>query len=719
MFLFAMGNSDTSKAGSINKNVRHIISGIFDIPTFFLLSMVFQLFFNVTTVEIFSGEFLMNFYGRVQVILGVFMLFQLSMTIIKGIVDPDSINDKKTGVSNLIRRIATALIMLVLLVPIRYNNPSNEYERQLNNNGILFGTLYSLQYRIIKNNTLGKIVFGNESEENNFSGNNSASNLKKASNRFVGSIIRTFYRINLKDDDGDVTNHADWMCDDDSSGWPDGAFEAYTDEDAKPYEVISLVDDACKSPKRFVLAYTPLLPAIVAVILSILILSFTLDVAIRTIKLGVLKLVAPIPIISYMDPKGSKDSAFNSWVKQLTSTYLDLFIRLLIIYFVVYLAMEISQNGLVVRDAAAAKESNTIIWLFTKLVIYIGLFAFAKQAPKFLKDIFGIKDDGAGFGGLFKGLGVAAAGYGAIGSFNAAREASKFADVTNGKNEKSFLNRGKHLAAGVLGGLGGLGAGTFAAMGAKENAAKAAFDAQQKRNARAIQRGLAGSTFTGRVGATVERATLGEGATSFDASTRSIAQRKNIDKTAKDLFSYIEGKGKTDGAGYHVETAKFKGEANGVSFDKTFTGSLNDFKAAKQKAIVDQQTGRGDGTFEFSGTRFKTTDASLSKLEEELAYAAGDQWALEQERADAKDRDNGYVQKRDTYNESILGVVDYNGSGKYKEYHPDAVSGIIGHSASDLKKTSKVAAGEALREESAPEYKKQQANFGATDKNSK
>ena len=453
MFLFAMGNSDTSKAGSINKNVRHIISGIFDIPTFFLLSMVFQLFFNVTTVEIFSGKFLMNFYGRVQVILGVFMLFQLSMTIIKGIVDPDSINDKKTGVSNLIRRIATALIMLVLLVPIRYNNPSNEYERQLNNNGILFGTLYSLQYRIIKNNTLGKIVFGNKAEENNFSGNNSASNLKKASNRFVGSIIRTFYRINLKDDDGDVTNHADWMCDDDSSGWPDGAFEAYTDEDAKPYEVISLVDDACKSPKRFVLAYTPLLPAIVAVILSILILSFTIDVAIRTIKLGVLKLVAPIPIISYMDPKGSKDSAFNSWVKQLTSTYLDLFIRLIIIYFVVYLAMEISQNGLVVRDAAAAKESNTIIWLFTKLVIYIGLFAFAKQAPKFLKDIFGIKDDGAGFGGLFKGLGTAM-GVGAVAAGALSGGISRATAYDKPENSKfaRMVKGAANLGAGTIGG---------------------------------------------------------------------------------------------------------------------------------------------------------------------------------------------------------------------------------------------------------------------------
>ena len=35
-------------------------------------------------------------------------------------------------------------------------------------------------------------------------------------------------------------------------------------------------------------------------------ISFTIDIAVRAIKLAVLRLIAPIPIISRIDPKSSK-----------------------------------------------------------------------------------------------------------------------------------------------------------------------------------------------------------------------------------------------------------------------------------------------------------------------------------------------------------------------------------------------------------------------------
>ena len=194
MILFSLGSSDISPANSVNNFLRSIFS-VLDTIAFFLLTFVFQLFFNVSTVDIFSNETILTFYYRIQVILGVFMMFQLAMTIIKGIVDPDSFNDKKTGAASLIRRIAIALIMLVLLVPIRYNNPSNEYEKQLNNNGILFGTLYSLQHRIIQGNVIGKLVLGEEdSDDKNYIDNQEA--LKSESYKFASSVLRVFYRIN-------------------------------------------------------------------------------------------------------------------------------------------------------------------------------------------------------------------------------------------------------------------------------------------------------------------------------------------------------------------------------------------------------------------------------------------------------------------------------------------------------------------------------------------
>ena len=59
----------------------------------------------------------------------------------------------------------------------------------------------------------------------------------------------------------------------------------------------------------------------------VIMLFFTVDVAIRAIKLGILRIIAPIPIISYVDPKSAKDGSFNNWLKALISTFAELFIK--------------------------------------------------------------------------------------------------------------------------------------------------------------------------------------------------------------------------------------------------------------------------------------------------------------------------------------------------------------------------------------------------------
>ena len=55
--------------------------------------------------------------------------------------------------------------------------------------------------------------------------------------------------------------------------------------------------------------------------------------------------MAPIPIISYMSPKAKDNGAFGTWVKSLTSTYLDIFIRLGVVYLILYLIQDIITNG--------------------------------------------------------------------------------------------------------------------------------------------------------------------------------------------------------------------------------------------------------------------------------------------------------------------------------------------------------------------------------------
>ena len=79
--------------------------------------------------------------------------------------------------------------------------------------------------------------------------------------------------------------------------------------------------------------------------MSIIVLGFTVDVAVRAIKLAILRIIAPVPIITYITPGAEKDGAFGNWVKTLTSTYIDLFIRLAIISFGAYVIVKLTEDG--------------------------------------------------------------------------------------------------------------------------------------------------------------------------------------------------------------------------------------------------------------------------------------------------------------------------------------------------------------------------------------
>ncbi len=461
------GESYTEPASVLTNAIRSVFA-FFDRPAYWLLSMSYMLFFNVASADIFNNETIMKFYGRVQVILGVFMMFQLAMTILKGIVNPDSFTGDKGSGRAIITKIMTSLLLLTILMPIPIPNPSTEYEKRINNNGLLFGTLYSLQHRILSNNTIGRLVLGTSSTDTSFmSGNDDDNSLDQSTRIFTSTIIKSFYRINLipeedrdksyvmKGEDPAIYNENRVCTDID-----DAILDTYTAIDANPFDIISMVNATCDSDAqpgflnnlhttfqtltgstKYVFSYMGIVSFIVPLVFAIILFSFTIDIAVRAIKLAVLRLLAPIPIIRYMDPNGGKDSAFNAWVKALTSTYLDLFIRLATVYFVIFIIQDMIINGISINDSY-----GWLLNVFTYIAIWIGLFVFAKQAPKFIKQILGMKEDsGKFFDGLTSALGVGAVGAGVVsGSVSKAA-----ATHQNGGN------LAKSIASGITGAIGG------------------------------------------------------------------------------------------------------------------------------------------------------------------------------------------------------------------------------------------------------------------------
>lgn len=636
------------------RDVLRWFAAVLDKAIYGLLGLLYQLFFSVASADIFSSGVISKFYARVQIVIGVFVLFQLAMTILRGIVNPDEFMDSKSGAGNLIMRVCTALVMLALIVPINIPGASNEYEKQINNNGLLFGTLYSLQHRILQNNTIAKVVMGvGDSKDGNGNYMNDMSNegLKKSSNVFVSTLVKSFYRINLipeddrdhpagKEDDQVVGNR---VCPD----MDQDVLDEYKKIEADPATIIGFVNKTCKagnvadkygsktglksSSKVYAFTFIPLVSTLIGILFVLIFAWLTIEIAVRAIKLAILRLLAPVPIISYMDPKGGKDGAFNAWVKTLTSTYLDLFVRVATVYFVIYMIQQMISHG-ITTSATGALKTWTIIFIF------LGLFYFAKEAPKFIKQVLGIKDDGGTgiFGGVGKVLGLGGAAAGMIGAGIASARASALSDEErlraqakekglSGDEADAYVkahagrlgNKGKHLLAGITGAAMGGAAGAAAAFGAKDHAFRAATGAIAKRNAAALSAGRSGGTLFGAIGSSAQELFTGQSPHARqEAEWAAEEQRIKAEELAlkKDQEANAFRKSIMSRVGSKVmENSEISGTAK-LSSGKEVTGNFASYLKMQEAAIATNAE-----SFEFNGVRI--TREEMAEVEEKLKSA--------------------------------------------------------------------------------------------------
>lgn len=432
--------TDNSNANTLG-DLGRLLMQLLNYGVYFLLAIMYQIFFNVASAQLFESETIKNFYGRIQLIIGVFMVFKLAVTILQGIMNPDQFMNPKEGFGNFITRVIVALALLTVLVPINVPDVqnANSFEKYLNNNGLLFGTLYSLQDRILSNNTLGRLILGTTDNATGVDESNDAANgtqkdkLAQSSRIFSSTILKAFLRINLKPtearENDDETKRENWYCNETLDDQGEAAINTYTQLDVDPTTLLSweFLTADCElndswlsslgnsvswipivglftSNTRYVFAFNWLAACIVGIIFLIIMIGFTIDIAIRSIKLAILRLIAPIPVISYIEPKSSKDGGmFSSWVKALTSTYLDLFLRLAIVYFVLFIIQDMIINGVIIDEAGG------MVGIISFIFIMLGLFFFAKMAPKFIKDALGIKGSSMtniGLTGLLAGAGA-------------------------------------------------------------------------------------------------------------------------------------------------------------------------------------------------------------------------------------------------------------------------------------------------------------------------
>ena len=352
---------------------------------YWLIGGIFELFINVSKVELLSSDNIKPIYQRVTIVLAIVMVFYVTFELVKYIVQPDQMTDKEKGAD----KIVTKMIIVVLLIAFV---PT------------VFSYSYKLQNIVIEKEILPKLILGK-------SGVNTAT----YGRNFSADIFTLFYQY-----DKDFWNdqNGSKMCEGVSyenivlgnieSMRTDGNFGNLT-------HCLNKSDKQTKNGVKstyYMITFNGLLAVLVGGFLVYVLVLYCIDVGTRVAQLAFLQIIAPIPIIGYLSPK--KENIFTKWVKQCFVTYLDLFIRLAIIYFILLVCSVITtayNNGTLFNNVSAS-SSRMLIYI----VLIMGLLLFAQKAPKMLQELFPKTGAASGNLGLKKGERVAPAAARAIGA---------------------------------------------------------------------------------------------------------------------------------------------------------------------------------------------------------------------------------------------------------------------------------------------------------------
>ncbi len=511
---------------------------ILDSIGYFFLSGIFDIFFDIVNADILQGNVINEFYTRVQMILGVLMIFRISITLLQIIINPDVFKDKQKGAGSLVMRIAVMLVLLTLIVPME-NIPTNgsDLNEQIRDNGILFGFLYQIQNTVVEDNVLGKLLLGSETD-NTTSNGAQLPGMQGVGDVITADIAKAFISpVQLDEDEELTSSNVDSVaaCPDDAS--------SYLNTSVTSGALLDHINVTCNvnGDETYAFNYTGFGGVVVAVVMTIIIIGFTLDIAVRAIKLALLRLIAPVPIISYISPGQEKDGAFGNWIKTLTSTYLSLFVRLMVIYFGIYLIILLREGDLVTWNGTSALANVFII---------IGILVFMKQAPKFFQDMLGIKGDGKLFSGIGTMLGAAALTGGIAGSVATGvragwAEGQEFRDKSKKGTPARYLrNAWTGIGAGVAGltsGVGGLVTGGRALATADKQVPSAVMSAMQKRNAMRASH----STALGRLSS--EAYGMFTGRTLAEKDKQALEVNQAAVKQMQEWKSFTEGEAKKKG----------------------------------------------------------------------------------------------------------------------------------------------------------------------------
>ncbi len=338
---------------------KYGITGLFlliDGIVYFLVAQLFDLYEILAKSQILSNDFISDVADRMYVVIGIFMLFVVTYSLLKALVNPDNIKD--TG------KIATNIVVSIVLLSVV---PT------------IFFYARELQSIIVRDNIIGRLVL--EDKEVDFASEGS---------NIALTMLEAFLEIPddaTGEEDGKIWLNpvkiawvgARFLISGEESGIPTwGDFKDSINEgNYATFLTLGLFADVASGEDA---TYIPIVSTICGGFMIYCLISFCLDLGVRVIKLGFYQIIAPVPIMMRLIP--NKKNVFDNWVKATLATYMEVFIRIFVMVLVVFLASSIFN----LENLALSGD----VGVFGLIIIVLGLFAFAKQAPKLISNVIGI-----------------------------------------------------------------------------------------------------------------------------------------------------------------------------------------------------------------------------------------------------------------------------------------------------------------------------------------
>jgi len=395
------------------------------------INWLYQVFETVANVNLFSEEVFKEITSRIYVVMGIAMLFVFAYNLVLMIINPD--DKKSTGsTTKLVKETIISLVVIVLLPTI-------------------FNYMYAFQGHILSTNIIGQIIMGGVGSTSGNTSNcapgdyecscdfsdfkelqkygtgedkniawegfteghknvydalvsackkykNDLTDSQRGAYSIAPTLFSAFYRpanydmleceeylktgsSNLIKTDQEKQICTNFFYDINMSKYT-GNIEAFVDDD---YLRLTMSTD------EGVIEFDALFAIIAGGLAAWMFLCYAMEIGVRVAKLGVLQIISPIAVMMRIIPSkgGGENQMFSKWFGELKNTYLDVFVRLVIIYFSLFAISLVPDVISALFRSVYSGEANWFLQTLSVVIVILGVLKFAQEAPELLKTFFG------------------------------------------------------------------------------------------------------------------------------------------------------------------------------------------------------------------------------------------------------------------------------------------------------------------------------------------